>query len=585
MSFLAAIKPMTMQDVHDWATARDNLDYARAVARISRHYDNFSLAQIPADLADIKRRLPLKGYDPRFAKTEKAYQAYRRKILAAVKGATGALTEARERRGRQDDWADLLTLLKEHVCGAEEKKTPPVLIGIHKLADLARRDGIEPSNISQDWLAMHRPTLSCNEWSGLQRALRTLDRLRTVPGAAAFLPPTPFPPAEPLRSRSTPGVPDGLAAEIVAWVERAAATEYDPVEEVHTHRCSESDINVKRAALRKYVSALSAAPGFELRADHSLRDILVPDAATHVVRHWSQHDGMDKISARTAQGYLKAIRIVMSRNDTCPAALKAHLAANRYLKDGKQADKEMADSTRKFCEHLLGSTRATLAFLSLHIRLRNKAESLLRELQSTDERQSAQKIEKIRQIGTVAAICAIETRGAPIRIGNALSLRYRGPGQNFHLPTSNEARIIIDLAPSETKNKSRIWAPIARDNMHGLAVMEWYLERIRPLYDCSDANPYLFPAVRGPGDALPYRTLLTWFKSHTREADLPMSPHKFRHGLASLLLERNPGRWDLLERLLDDSPITVRRNYAWVNERAQRTEVQSYILDLSALAQ
>lgn len=64
-----------------------------------------------------------------------------------------------------------------------------------------------------------------------------------------------------------------------------------------------------------------------------------------------------------------------------------------------------------------------------------------------------------------------------------------------------------------------------------------------------------------------------------------MAPHQFRHGLASLLLQHNPGRWDLLERLLDDTPATVRRNYAWVNERAKRTEVQKFILDLSGVGQ
>ncbi|MEY8798731.1 hypothetical protein AB9K35_00060, partial [Leisingera sp. XS_AS12] len=63
----------------------------------------------------------------------------------------------------------------------------------------------------------------------------------------------------------------------------------------------------------------------------------------------------------------------------------------------------------------------------------------------------------------------------------------------------------------------------------------------------------------------------------------PMTPHNFRHGLASLLIEANPGRWDLLERLLDDTVGTARKNYGWVNKRVQRSEVQKYVLDLTRL--
>jgi len=62
-----------------------------------------------------------------------------------------------------------------------------------------------------------------------------------------------------------------------------------------------------------------------------------------------------------------------------------------------------------------------------------------------------------------------------------------------------------------------------------------------------------------------------------------MTPHNFRHGLASLLIQKNPGRWDLLERLLDDSIVTIRRNYAWIDKRSSRKEVQHLILDLSEL--
>ena len=109
------------------------------------------------------------------------------------------------------------------------------------------------------------------------------------------------------------------------------------------------------------------------------------------------------------------------------------------------------------------------------------------------------------------------------------------------------------------------------------------MREIRPLFPGAEDSDYLFPGLNDPG-GLRYGTLLEWFKTLTREAGLPMMPHKFRHGLASLLLQKNPGRWDLLERLLDDAPMTARRNYAWVNKRAQREDVMRYVLNLSEIA-
>lgn len=138
----------------------------------------------------------------------------------------------------------------------------------------------------------------------------------------------------------------------------------------------------------------------------------------------------------------------------------------------------------------------------------------------------------------------------------------------------------IDLSPEHTKNESEIWAPIERGKLNGLEVIEWFMETIRPLYPDECGSPFLFPSIETTG-SLQYNTFLGWFKRETRAAGLPMIPHNFRHGLASLLIHANPGRWDILERLLDDSVGTARRNYGWVNKRTQRLDVQKYVLDLS----
>ncbi|MDO6721655.1 hypothetical protein Q4560_00090 [Celeribacter halophilus] len=581
MSYQTQTITMTLKDVHDWTVKQNNKDYANAINRASDHFSGRPLNLIPADIEAIKKAMPLTGFNPALAKTEKAYKARRRKIIAAVKGAIGELAAERERRGRKDDWTELLERMQPY---AEDRNGNPhhaVLIPVRKLANLARIQNLNPSDLRQDWINAQRKRLTGNEFTLLQKALKQLNLRRDIPGIGELLPPTPFQQSVKLREQTTPGVPRHLANEINIWVTRATCSEYDPVEECYVRKCSDSDIAHKRAALRKYVSALHSAPETESHKFKNLRQVFTPEHAISVVRHWTAlQNAPQAISRRTASEYLKSIYVVMLRNDVDPSQIKSTLSANRFLRAGKQDSIGMSESTRKFCETLLEHPNRTMKFLSMHVQLRNQANNIL--MASADRAQALSHYDriKVRQIGTLAAISAIETRGAPIRISNALSLRIFGEDRNFLLPTRLSDQAVIDLAAEDVKNCNAIWAPITRGNLKGLEVIEWYLEHIRPFYPRSKDSPFLFPGTDGCG-SLRYKTFLDWCKQHTRAYGLPMTPHKFRHGLASLLLQHNPGRWDLLERLLDDTPETVRKNYAWVNERAKRNEVQKYILDLS----
>ncbi|QBR35650.1 hypothetical protein ETW23_05365 [Leisingera sp. NJS201] len=177
--------------------------------------------------------------------------------------------------------------------------------------------------------------------------------------------------------------------------------------------------------MRKYVSTLSesADPVAEL----GLRELPSPAYAIQVVRGRScNKDGAGKIAARTAHDYLKAIYVVMTRNGLPPYAMKAQLANNRFLKQGKKQGSHMSPGARTFCETLLGSQKLTLTFLSLHVQLRNRAQELLNNFTADGRAMTGSEIEDLRSIGSVAAVCALETRGAPIRIENALALASRG---------------------------------------------------------------------------------------------------------------------------------------------------------------
>lgn len=580
MSFFKPIAPMTMQDVLDWTIEQKKDDYINPVKKCSERYDHRPLCDIPADLGEFHKRFPLKSYKPGLGRTEDAYKAWRRKVQAAIKGATGKLLEEQERRARQDAWAELISAIEPLIGPPDDAMYPhQILIPIRKLADLARQHGKDPHQVSQEWLVGFRSDLGTNEWRSVQSALRRLNDLRYFSTVRPFLAKEPYGEPDVIRARSLPGIPDHLAEEIREWVNVATRGDYDPVEDRYENGGSEKDKSFKSAALRKFVSTLSECVVFDPEA--GLRDLLTCENATLVVRRWTANsDGIGKITARTANDYLKAIRVVMARNGMPPDKLKAHLGNNGFLNKGKKQGKSMSPVVRSFCETLLGSEKLTMTFLSLHVQLRNKAQTIFDKSQSENRQLTTQEMKDVRAIGTVAAFCAIETRGAPVRIENALGFKIRGEHITFHLPSRMADHATIVLSPEDTKNDNEIWAPIERGNLNGLEVIEWYMREIRSLYPEADKSDFLFPGIKKRG-SLNYNTFLEWFKRETRAAGLPMTPHNFRHGLASLLIESNPGRWDLLERLLDDTVGTACRNYGWVNKRTQRAKVQKFILDLS----
>lgn len=583
MSFFTTIISTTLQDVSNWTIAEKKTDYISAVKRCSELYGNRQLSDIPADLAEVKRRFPLDGFDPRYFKTEKAYKAWRRKVIAAIKGCTGQLDEEKARRARQDDWADLIDIVQHLVNRSVAGEYPKqILIPIRKLADFSRQHGKRPNQVSQAWLADVRSELGPNEWKSVQSALDRLDALRVLPPIRDFLPELPFGKSAALRTNVLPGVPAHIAEEIVTWVNVATRGKFDPVEQTYENANSPDDISFKTAALRKFVSSLSESK--TLGEGDSLKDLLTPDNATLVIRNWTaKTDGPGRISATTANAYKTAIQTVMARNGVSPAELKQHLENNKFLDKGKSQEKGMSPKVRHFCETLLGSKQRVLTFLSLHVEFRNKAQGLFDEYTRDDREMTRRETEAVRALGTLAAVCAIETRGAPIRIENALGLVIGEGRITFHLPSRMTDHATIDLAPEDTKNGNEIWAPIVRGNLNGLEVIEWYNKTIRPLYPNASSSPFLFPSIETTG-SLQYKTFLGWFKRETRAAGLPMTPHNFRHGLASLLIQANPGRWDLLERLLDGTAGTARSYYGWVNKRTQRSDVQKYVLDLSRIA-
>lgn len=95
-------------------------DYTSAVSRMLQLCGCSRLEEIPLDLAEFQAQFPLDGFDPALFATEKAYRAWRKKLLAALRGHLGIIAEERARRARDDDWAVLLATASAFVARTPE---------------------------------------------------------------------------------------------------------------------------------------------------------------------------------------------------------------------------------------------------------------------------------------------------------------------------------------------------------------------------------------------------------------------------------------------------------------------------------
>lgn len=131
---------------------------------------------------------------------------------------------------------------------------------------------------------------------------------------------------------------------------------------------------------------------------------------------------------------------------------------------------------------------------------------------------------------------------APMRIGNLVKLRT---DQHLHWPSGSERLMYVTIPGCEVKNGHELAFALSR---HTTDLIDQYLSRFRPrLVD--GANPWLFPGVSGGHKnvfALSSQiqgTVFDW-------TGLRLTPGQFRHLVAKLIIDAEPGAYELVRLLL-----------------------------------
>jgi integrase len=157
--------------------------------------------------------------------------------------------------------------------------------------------------------------------------------------------------------------------------------------------------------------------------------------------------------------------------------------------------------------------------------------------------------EKLRRRDAVRVAFAIATAillNVPLRIENLTGLRL-----DQHLQEIGD-RTFLSVSSDETKNDFAIEAELSPRLVRQLRA---YIRDYRPML-LGLTTPWLFPGENGgPRPSGGFGQQLSKFLA--KEAGVVMTPHQFRHLAAKLYLDRHPGDFETVRRLLGHKSVAT----------------------------
>lgn len=566
-------KPIpTMADAHNSISHSERLsegtkkDYLAQIQRCRAIFNANDLSDISADPMAFLSRFTKKSFPADHFKTYKAYLAWRKKMTSIMKHLLGTSQQSRDRRALSDAWTDI----KDEWIKIHSPKHKGH-IAIDLLTDEARKSGLSPQGLSKDWLIDLMDDLDVSRRRGIPRAIQLLEEARAdSPAIDKLLGSAPLPNPSILRRARVAEIPDHLDQQLLSLAEALCAGEIDEISNEFVGGKAKATFYTYRAAARKYVATALACDA--LPADcQDIAESFDKKIFIEVLRNWIGEDRREhQITDRSMRSYVSKIIPIAASLGKDVSFMKKALDINPNLKNGRAEANTMPLDTRAFCSRLLRFRNAEMTFKSLHIRFQQQAISLMSA--DTPGPYSAQ---RIVQLGTIAVFAAIALWGVPLRIGNMRSLRHRGGNPTLVLPHGARQRAHLLIPAPDVKNRKPIKAHISDGPTRALEILEWYLEEIRPRMPWADHSSYLFPGETG--ELISTQSLRNWIQDHSRDLGIPMDPHNFRHGLATLYLRDHPGDYSGAARLLCNTPETVRAHYAWIDEEGEMRKVQEAV--------
>jgi hypothetical protein len=596
-------------------TASQKQDIRKAKVAFALHgIEAADLANFPADLVTFDQKVPkLTGTMPGLQRlihaaeiSDETYKQSWRAARRLIAEFTGAAAEKKERKVRDDAWAELhrkVTVLVR--AGLVDRF---VLRGLPALTDVCRTLHLTPTDLSSETVSTLLNMDGSHQRKTLRKGLKALDKLRGIPRLADLLPAVPVTPAPKPAGRLNT-LPAHLQTSINAWVNHAAR---EKVEDARFDHLAEP---LSQSARYRYSAALSLwaetllKSGAGLSLGTELADMFSPEQVDLVLGRWSSAKAH---AARTHYKYINDLAALLARHGlpeeaSYVAGLTKILSR---LKEGRAAEKSMSQKVRRWCETLLRDPQKVALFDSQHyeyFRLAQDALATARAegfdlpalsdpdrmaaLRNVERSRAKHLLRRARMFGMLAAYAAIALEGSPYRRQNILKIRHTGPKKTIFLHLSGRTPHAIVKFPNEELKNGKWLAergeeldPVTiqrrYEEDYGPEILKFYLKEIRPLFPEADNTHCLFPPIghaHATETGFIFGTFNMWLAEGSAEIGLPLYSHNFRHGYCSIAINEGRVSMEDLAKIMGDMVATLRRNYAWINGTASAAAVQQDI--------
>ena len=583
---------VTMQSVLD---ATDDKTEAKRIRRLADFF-NARLASLPGDLdwfdenfPSVKKlgARPLPGHEREFWKTVESYRKWREITRRRIRKTTGEFDRVKDLAARNDGWKPLLADLAK--LSEDDGPVHPATVGaIGALANRARACDIDPGDLGPARVTTFLAALAPYERANSETALKALARLKRFRRVAAHLP-TDFSLEKMLPDHRAP-LPEPVMEMINRAIETARFDEstHDDISGTSKAAFNEKTVQSYTAAMIKLARSAATAGGVDLDTLEGLDELFRCDVRRAVIKDWIEQAKTKKgFSSRSAASYVRAIIQIGKAMGIDTTYWRMNLSNNAFLTDGVDRGEKMAPKNQAFCEKLIDDPKRTRTFLTQHVLYHDIACDIL----ATDKTLSDIQLQRACRFGSCAAFAAIELRGAGLRKASALSIHSTGPDQNLFYRRAGPTKWFeIRIAQKDMKGEyvELPPIPIRDDRLQGYQVMNWYLDSIRPLFNFANekwceanecaASPWLFPAQHGHGP-LDGKLLYRWLTQCSAEIGLRMTPHNFRHGIATLLLAKSWSNKGRAADYLGISDRVLEAYYAWINKRRSFEETQDLLAE------
>ncbi|MWD29327.1 hypothetical protein E0K89_017745 [Aquicoccus sp. SCR17] len=533
---------------------------------------------------------PLPGSGRTFWQSKSSYAKWREVVRRRIRTTLGLVAAKKALRERVDGWTPFLALLEE-LSKDHGPVHPGTLGAVRTFSDRARSAGIDPMDLTPDTVPSFLDGMPTHESDASATALRALARHRVFPQIAAHLPPD-YDPTYLVPTARTP-VPDSVRKMIADMVEAARYDQstYDDVSESCTENFNQETAKTYCAALVALARAAQETGKADLASLNCLGSLFETPVRIAAIRHWiDQSETEVGSSLRTAADYVRIVAQIGKANGIRTKKWLKSLKKNPHLQEGHAAGEKMSPKNRVFCERLIHDPADVRTFLRQHVLYQERAKDVL----ATDKALTKSQLRAARRLSTCAAFSALAIRGAGLRKGSALAAECSGTGQNLFRKTAGERKFFeLRIAQKDMKGEYVELPPIhIRDDKYcGYEVLDWYLKTARPLFDFADPDyceekecalaTHLFVSERS-ARPLAGSMLYKWLTRSSAEIGLPMFPHNFRHGFATLLLARSWSNRGRAAAYLGCSVGVLDTYYGWIDKRQKLEEVQDLLAEALA---